>query len=84
MPGPATTPVQLKPLIGFPRPTCSGVAVLSVEFPPAITANSILAMRRNIVRKRLMSLVIVLVMALALPVASQMQEAVDYDALFKI
>jgi len=36
------------------------------------------------VRKRLMSLVIVLVMALALPVASQMQEAVDYDALFKI
>jgi carboxypeptidase Q len=36
------------------------------------------------VRKRLMSLVIVLVMALALPVASQMQEAVDYDALIKI
>jgi len=36
------------------------------------------------VRKRLMSLVIVLAMALALPVASQMQEAVDYDALYKI
>ncbi|MBI3661739.1 MAG: M20/M25/M40 family metallo-hydrolase [Acidobacteria bacterium] len=31
-----------------------------------------------------MSLVIVLVMALALPVASQMQEPVDYDALYKI
>ncbi len=35
-------------------------------------------------RKRLISLVIMLVMALALPVASQMQEAVDYDALYKI
>ena len=35
-------------------------------------------------RKRWMSLVMVLVIALALPVASQMQEAVDFDALYKI
>ena len=35
-------------------------------------------------RKRWISLVMVLVIALALPVASQMQEAVDYDALYKI
>jgi hypothetical protein len=49
-----------------------------------MTVNPILTKRRNIVRKRLMSLVIVLAMALALPVASQMQEAIDYDALFKI
>ncbi len=35
-------------------------------------------------RKRILSLALLLVMALALPVASQMQEAVDYDALYKI
>lgn len=35
-------------------------------------------------RKRLFSLVIILVLALALPVASQMPDAPDYDALYKI